>query len=312
MITEEQRLRRKQGLFSSDVARIMLGQEVQVALEKMGQLEETDLSEVMEINIGSKAEALILDAYERQTGFTLQRNLDTLLHPSYPWLGCHRDAIHEGVNVEAKTVGYYNRDNWGDGGDEVPDYVLWQVQQQMACSGHTVTKIPVCFISNLSLKYLFLEQAPPITIFEVKKDYELEAYLIQKAGDVWGCVQSGITPIPRTLDDVKLLYPKAIEPAVEADDDIELAWKRLLEIRQYLKQAEQTEEELKVLLQSYMSTASVLQKGGVTLATWKNARDSERFDEKRFADEHPDLYKQYMVSRMGARRFLVKAPKERT
>lgn len=290
----------------------MLGEDVRVALEKLGVVEEENFDDVMEINIGSEAEPFVLDAYENHLGLTgtLQRNLDTLLHPEYTWLGCHRDAWHPGVNVEAKTVGPYNRDQWGDGGDEVPDYVLWQVQQQMAVSGDLVTDIPVCFINGHTLKYLFLRQPPPITIFQVRKDFELVDYLLRKSEHVWECIQQGITPAPRTVQAVNLIYPKAIEPSIEADDNIVQAWRDLLDIKEIKKETDKREAELKHTIQLYMGSAAVLEKGGVTLATWKNDGDGEKFDEKRFADENPELYRKYIVPRQGSRKFLPKAPKK--
>ncbi len=80
---------------------------------------------------------------------------------------------------------------------------------------------------------------------------------------------------------------------------------------QLKKEAEKQEAELKTQIQSYMTTASVLEgQNGVTLATWKNDPPGERFDEKRFAVEQPELYKQYLINRTGARKFLVKQPKK--
>src|SRR5260370_23083979 len=252
MITQEQRELRKDGLFSSDVARIMTGHGVSVALEKLGTLEVKDFSDVMEINIGWKAEPLILDAYEQLVGVKIRRNLDTEFHSELKWLGCHRDGDRPNINIEGKTVGSYNRHQWGDGGDEVPDYVLWQVLEQMAVSGQMVTDIPVCFVGAKTLKYLFLEQSPPITIFQVKKDFELEDFLIKKSQNVWNCIQQGITPAPENLNDIKLLYSKATDPAVEATEEMFAFWKELLEVKATLKTASTREDELKFKIQSFM------------------------------------------------------------
>lgn len=311
MITQEQREARKDGIFASDVGRIMLGGGVLVALEKMGKRERDDFEDDMEINIGWKSEPLVLSAYEQRIGVRVQRDIPTERHSVHGWLGCHRDASWS-RNVEAKTVGMYNRHLWGDGGDEVPDYVLWQVQAQMAVSGHTVTDIPVCFVSNLALKHIVLDQPPPITIYQVPKDYVLEDYLIYKSKEVWDCIQEGITPPPRNSSDVLLIYPKAILPAVQADEAIYELWKQLLVAEEERKEAEKKEAELKFKIQSFMTAAEalILTNNSKPLVTWKNDRDTETLDKKLVEKRYPEVYKECLVPKLGARKFLIKRPKQ--
>ena len=45
---------------------------------------------------------------------------------------------------------------------------------------------------------------------------------------------------------------------------------------------------------------------GETLATWKSAKGSKRFDAKAFKENHPGLYAEYEKETPGSRRFLVK------
>lgn len=306
MITEEQKEKRRSGLFASDVARIMTGHGVEVALQKLGKIPEDDLSDVLEVAIGFKAEPLILTAYEKKTNLAVQRNLDTIIHPQLPWLGCHLDAlvINPHQNVEAKAIGTYNRPEWGEGGDEVPPYVMWQVQTQMACTGAEVTDIPVCFVSNVALKNLFLDQPPPINIFRVRKDYDLEAYLIEKATEVRTCIEQGITPKPLSLNDVKLIYPKALIPEIEATDEIAEKVRDLILIKAAKKKAEDVEKFLALEIQAFMGPASqILKKDGRVLATWTNNKDGEWFDKNKFANDYQELYSQYTEDKLGPRVF---------
>jgi hypothetical protein len=140
----------------------------------------------------------------------------------------------------------------------------------------------------------------------VEKDYELEQFLIEKSKMVWECIQQGVTPVPRNLDDIKLLYSRGVDISIEADEKIANDWVALNGVRIEKKSLEKEEEELKFLIQSFMKEATILTRNGFTLATWKNSSDGEKFDEKRFAEEHPELYKQYLVNKSGSRRFLLK------
>ena len=49
---------------------------------------------------------------------------------------------------------------------------------------------------------------------------------------------------------------------------------------------------------------------GRTLATWKSAKPSKRFDAELFRSSYPDLYAQFVVEQPGARRFLLKEKAE--
>ena len=45
---------------------------------------------------------------------------------------------------------------------------------------------------------------------------------------------------------------------------------------------------------------------GSVLATWKNAKYSEKFDSKLFQQAMPEVYEKFVVNVPGSRRFLVK------
>jgi hypothetical protein len=74
------------------------------------------------------------------------------------------------------------------------------------------------------------------------------------------------------------------------------------------KQKKELEDEIRV----YMQDAEVLcmqgtrEQNPVVIATYKSAKESQKFNEKAFSEEHPELYQQYMTSTAGSRRFLIK------
>jgi hypothetical protein len=52
--------------------------------------------------------------------------------------------------------------------------------------------------------------------------------------------------------------------------------------------------------------ALVLPNTDDVLCTWKAGKDRTKFDDKRFAQEHPDMYAQYTKTTAGTRAFLIK------
>jgi predicted phage-related endonuclease len=312
-ITKEQRQARSRGLFATDIAQIMLGNSVEVALKKLNPPEETDAEDPVEMEAGQKVEGLILDAYERQVGCPLlERSPDTIMHPGYEWLGAHPDAfLSPRKLVEVKSVGEYIRHLWGNPGtDEIPDYVMWQVQCQMSVTDTQAVDIPVCIMNAEALKYLLCGRIPPIYIYHVERDYECENMILQKGKYVWDCIQEGQLPKPEKPSDVRLIYRRDTGAIVEADHDTFLAYLALIEIRRSIKEFEKVEEQWRFEIENYMKDAAELRYEGRTLVTWKTAKDSEKFDVKAFGAEHASLYKKFLKTVDGSRRFLPKEQKQ--
>ena len=143
----------------------------------------------------------------------------------------------------------------------------------------------------------------PFDIAEQQKDE-----LIQQMAKVWGHVQAGTTLPPEDLEQVKLLYPKdAPETVRTASRSVEEACQALRSIKDEIKLLEGREEQLQTLIAGFMETAASLQTiDGRTLATWKAAKASNKFDAKLFEQSMPDVYKSFIREVPGSRRFLLK------
>lgn len=314
-ITEEQKERRKKGIFASDAAQIMEGEGVRIALEKMGLAEPQNFDDNMEIEIGNILEPLILDEYEKQREpLALERSPDTRFHKMFDWYGCHADALaDEGIairNTECKAIGSYNRSQWGDGGDEIPDRVLWQVESQMDVLGVSETDVAVCFVNEQALKSLLTGRPLPITIFTVSADEEIQFKIREASKKVWDCIATNTLPEPEQLSDVKLLYGKASGDIIEADQEILDEYLALLSTKQTLARYEQEKELRELKIKSWMKTASELRSNGKTIITWRNDKDSLTLDKKSLTEKHPKLVKKFSITRLGSRKFLLKQPKE--
>lgn len=93
---------------------------------------------------------------------------------------------------------------------------------------------------------------------------------------------------------------------VEVGDDIYIAYEALTEIREAIAEMEERKAGFEDKLKLSFGDAEAITHNGQTLATWKSAKPSKKFDTKVFKSEHPDLYEAYCKESQGSRRFLVK------
>jgi putative phage-type endonuclease len=93
---------------------------------------------------------------------------------------------------------------------------------------------------------------------------------------------------------------------VEASEEILRAYTSLKEVRTEISELEKRKEALEETIKLGLGDAEAISYGGQTLATWKAAKDSERFDSKQFCKENPELATKYMLIQPGSRRFLLK------
>ena len=248
---------------------------MRVALEKMGEVEPENLDAIPEIQLGRLIEPRVLDAYVANGGRLLTRSPDTMRHPVHNWLGAHLDGFTTDAVVEAKSVGWYNRREWGEPGtDEIPDKVLWQVQEQMAVARLPLAKIPVCFLSEAALVAFATGNPLPIEVYVVPADAQLEAYIVERCGKVWEHIKARTLPEPETPQDARLLYRKDTGAVIEATPEIAALHIDLLRLRAIGKTAESEEDDLKAQIQAFMQDASEMRYKGQTLATWKLTKDS--------------------------------------
>lgn len=149
---------------------------------------------------------------------------------------------------------------------------------------------------------------------EVEFDKEFFDYMVGEVDKFWiDNIKGGKEPISMNLDDVVLRNPRhVLGKFVEADATImqEIAEMRLL--KEELAKLDARKKEIEDNIKMMIGDAEALVAPGSTqakpevLATWKNAKDSTKFDEKLFAKENPDTYAKYQYTTSGSRRFLLK------
>lgn len=157
---------------------------------------------------GKKRESLILDEYEEwclengEGEVRLDRQV-YVWQPDSPWLTATLDGWrHDGVVVEAKSVGWRSANHWGDPneGDQAPAHILCQAHHQMAASGAKLVHI-VADIGN-----------EPVVVYRVPRYEDMIAIIKAGLREFMDRVEQRRPPEPSARADVqvlKRLYPKA-------------------------------------------------------------------------------------------------------
>lgn len=144
-------------------------------------------------------------------------------------------------------------------------------------------------------------------------DADFYAYMVEQLTKFWvDYIQGDQEPPVTTIDDVMLKFPRSIGKAVEVNDEIMDSVNELRMVKSQLDELAKQKKSCEDAIKAYMADADTLCLAGTkdknpsVIATWKTAKDSLKFNEKLFASEHADLYKQYVTNVTGSRRFLVK------
>lgn len=301
-MTEEEWLEsRRSGIGGSDAASIAglnkWKSPVGVYLDKIGQAPEEKNKDNEPAYWGNVLEDIVAKEFQSRTGLKVRRRNAILMHPEHNFMRANVDRliVGEQIGLECKTANAYLIDEWME--EEVPASYLIQCQHYMAVTGYKGWWIAV-LIGGQKFVYKYIE-----------RDQEIIDYLISIEKDFWeNHVLKRIPPAfdgsQASSDLLGMLYSTAKEnteidlppEAGELIDSYNQAKDEEKAIKERLRESENK-------LKSYLGES---EKGriGERLVTWKNIK-SNRFDSKRFATEHPELYRQYL-NESQYRRFSIK------
>jgi len=291
---------RNSAIWSGDSRRVAQGKANEVILTKQGKLDIPDLSGIEAVQMGHVMEPVIGRLAQAKLGVELNKIEDSLTHKKEAWFKSHFDfaGTKDGqtILVECKNYNAGTRSKFDDVSNTIPHADMAQLIHETAVFGNTRIYLAVLFGGQEFVMF-------PFDISDTQKDE-----LIQQMAKVWGHVQAGTTLPPEDLDQVKLLYPQETPGTVKtASQSVEEACRALRQIKDEIKLLEGREEQIQTLIAGYMESASSLQSiDGSVLATWKNAKPSQKFDSKLFQQSMPDIYKKFVVEQPGSRRFLIK------
>ena len=227
---------RMRGVGGSDCAPALgqspLKTQLELYLEKTGQLDAQNLDEVERVRFGQLMEAPIASEYARREGVKLRRRNQIIAHPRHDWMIASVDRVIEGQRkgVEVKNVdGFaFRKDEWGEpGSDQVPDAYLLQCAHYMAVLDYPEWHLAACIGGNRLVKYVIL------------RDAQLEEMIIDGEHEFWRRVQDRDAPQPdyshaTTANLFRRIYPGTDGSTIELDADIE-HWHKVREDAEHHK-----------------------------------------------------------------------------
>lgn len=270
-LTPEQLAGRMKGLGGSDAAAALGVSKFKTALqlyhEKRGEYP-VDLEDFENEVIwwGRALEPIVRQKYAEKTGRTVRLPPDTLHHPMHDFMLAHIDgfSVDPGVPFEPTSEfplrermrGYegktaYQSLGWGDEGtDQIPTDALLQTHHYMAVTGFPV--FDVCVL--IGRRFAF---------YEVKRDEEMNAMLIEREGEFWARVRAGNPPPldfqhKTALDVVKKLHPGTSGVRLVASEDAVKYRAALEEAQMMAKRAAAQIDICKARLLDEMGDAALL------------------------------------------------------
>lgn len=250
---------------------------------------------------GTLLEPIVAAHYTKHSGNRVRRINAVLQHPDIDktWMlaNIDREVIGTGdVQIlECKTAGEFGARLWRDG---VPEYVVCQVQHQLAVTGKAAADVCVLVCGQ------------EIRVFRIDRDDALIARLIELERQFWRYVVTD-TPPPADGSDsadiaLRCLYPHDSGNSIDLADDRDMSatFADLVTVRDEIANREKVEATLKQKIQQRMADASraIFETGAVS---WKRSKDGIGVDMAKLLQEQPDVLQRFPLVKPGSRRFIV-------
>jgi putative phage-type endonuclease len=280
---------------------------IEVWMEKTSK--ETKQLDSLPLRFGSFAEEFVASEYAKSAGVELLHDEAIYVHPSHSFMSAHIDRFVLGTDagggvdrtpkriLECKTANPFARGEWGEPGtDQVPMSYLCQCIWYMAITG----------IEQCDLAVLFGNS--DFRVYEIVRDLELEALVIEKALHFWNDYVLKDTPPPaQTEGDYQALFKKGDSTkTVEAKPKtVEL----ILQLQTLNTQSGDVDAQITQIKQQIMNEmkeAEVLSYQGSVIATWKAPKPSFRLDSKRLEAEAREVYERFKMPVQNSRRLVIK------
>lgn len=279
---------RRKGIGSSDVAPILgmsnFSSAYSTWVDKVEGLPDED-NDAMKW--GRKLEAVVADEFaERHPEFVVVKPSSMFAHAEHAFMQANPDRLlYAGepsrmvALVEIKTSNYL--DDWQDG---PPDYVLLQVQHQLA-----VMDLPKAWIALLMFGREYRE-------WEVVRDETTVALLVKHESEFWRRVVEKDPPPPdgsdASTDAVKWLFRDAEDSEVEGGERAASLLRKRAVLKAEVAESERRLDAVENEIRALFGEHTRLLVDGEQAASWTSV-STDRFDEKAFVADHPDLAAQY-------------------
>ncbi|WP_144160769.1 YqaJ viral recombinase family protein, partial [Paraburkholderia sp. BCC1885] len=198
---------------------------------------------------GTLLEPIVAASYTKQTGNKVRRVNAVLQHQGIPFMIANIDREVVGDRdvqlLECKTAGEFGARLWRDG---VPEYVVLQVQHQLAVTGKQAADVAVLVCGQ------------KLEVHRIVRDNRLIARLIELEAAFWRFVETD-TPPPADGSDsadraLRCLYPGTGGTADFTDDrKLSSLFSDLVAVRADIETREQVESQLRQTIVQAMGEA---------------------------------------------------------
>lgn len=181
-LTEQQHIERRRGIGGSDANVILSGDPERIRdlwLQKRGETSPPDLSDKLQVMLGSWTEPFNRAWYEQLTGEEIGAVGESFACARYDWRRCTVDGLvkPDGAVWEAKHTNGFVKN------DEVLERYMPQLQHNMAVLG----------VDRAILSVIFGNQR--FEIFEIASDWLYQLELLDAEHAFWNCIVDGKEPI---------------------------------------------------------------------------------------------------------------------
>lgn len=215
---------RRTGIGGSDAAAAVglnpYKSQLELWLEKTGrdaELSKPDPNDTTEpLYWGTLLEPIVAAAYTQQTGRRVRKVNAVLRHPTIPFMLANLDREVIGVPgleiLECKTAGQFGARHWVNG---VPEYVVLQVQHQLAVAGKQAADVAVLLCGQ------------QLAVYRIERDDALIANLIALEAEFWRYVERDVPPPGDGSESadraLRCLYPRDSGGTVDFSADRQLS-----------------------------------------------------------------------------------------
>lgn len=250
--------------------------------------------------MGKALEPLVLDLFTRKTGIACESARQLRVHdPKAPWRWVSLDAMaDDGQPVEAKSAAVAYAHEWGDEkeDDAVPMQYYMQAQHALGCSEDWEYIWMPLLVLNRQFR-----------LYRVRRDNEVIHNCRIVEEQFMQCLRTQTPPPPVDLEDLNFLFPTDTVAQLVATAELSSLIGELKVAKVHRKAADEREEELTLEVKKALGVhGTVTDPVGKVLATWKQAKSSQKFDKDKFRIAHPGLYREFEIEVPGSRRLLIK------
>lgn len=260
--------------------------------------------ETMAMRDGHFLEGAVAEYFGSVTGAQILKNsVEDFMFVSVekPFMRVSPDRVYWGAGVKRseanKSILECKSTSKSVSADDLPKHWFAQLQMNLGVSGYDSGAIA-----------WFCKRDGVFGHCDVLFSPDFFAWLVEEVERFWtDYVVGGREPEATEVSDILLKYNRHTDgKIVEVSPDVFDQYAELKDLKSQISELEGRKKALEDKIKVAFADAEAITFGGETLATWKAAKDSLKFDEKAFREANPELYNQYVKPVAGSRRLLLK------